>query len=50
MISPSQVSNRPICRHMSNSGPTSETTGNIAIASAADRTSRLPGKSSRAIA
>ena len=35
---------------MSNSGPTSATTGNIAIASAIDSTSRLPLKSSRAIA
>ena len=35
---------------MSKSGPTSATTGNIAITSAIDRTSRLPRNSSRAIA
>ena len=35
---------------MSNSGPTSETTGNIAIASAIVSTSFLPLNSSRAIA
>src|SRR3954453_7059442 len=35
---------------MSNSGPTSETTGNIAIASASDSTARLPRHSSRPIA
>ncbi len=37
-------------RHRSNSGPTSATTGNIAIARATDRTSRLPRNSSRAMA
>src|SRR5690349_9719469 len=50
MIRPGQVSNRPTARHRLNSGPTSATTGNIAIASAVDRMIRLPGKSSRAIA
>ena len=50
MIRPGQVLNRPSVRHMSNSGPTSATTGNIAIASASDSTSRLPLNSSRAIA
>ena len=35
---------------MSNSGPTVEIAGNIAIASAPARISALPGKSSRAIA
>ena len=37
-------------RHMSNSGPTSETVGNMAMASAIDRISFLPGNSSRAMA
>ena len=40
----------PKVRHMSNSGPTSETTGNIAIASDMESTSFLPLNSSRAIA
>ena len=40
----------PIARHMSNSGPTVEIGGNIAIASAPARINRLPGNSSRAIA
>ncbi len=40
----------PKVRHMSNSGPTSETTGNIAIASASESTTRLPLNSSRAMA
>lgn len=35
---------------MSNSGPTTEIGGNIAIASAPARIMNLPGKSSRAIA
>ena len=35
---------------MSNSGPTVEIAGNIAIASAPPSTAVLPGKSSRAIA
>ena len=35
---------------MSNSGPTTEIGGNIAIASAPPRMIPLPGKSSRAIA
>ena len=50
MISPSQVSYSPICRHTLNSGVTIEMTGKIATASAVDRISFLPGKSSRAIA
>src|SRR6476661_5990091 len=50
MIRSGQVLNRWNVRHMSNSGPTSDTTGNIAIASAIESTSRLPLKSSRAIA
>src|SRR5262245_58676104 len=50
MIRPGHVLNRPMFRHRSNSGPTSATTGNIAIASATDSTSRLPRNSSRAIA
>ena len=50
MISPGQVSYRPTSRHRSNSGPTSDTTGNIAIARANDRIAFLPGDSSRAIA
>src|SRR6476469_414104 len=50
MIRPGQVLNSPTDRHMSNSGPTSDTTGNIAIASASERTTRLPRNSSRAMA
>ncbi len=50
MISPGQVSYRPMSRHRLNNGPTSETTGNIAMASANDRMIFLPGNSSRAIA
>ena len=50
MIRPGQVLKRPSVRHRSNSGPTSETTGNIAIASASESTSRLPLNSSRAMA
>src|SRR2546430_3478670 len=50
MMSPGQVSNSLTLRHRSNSGPTSDTTGNMAIASAKFRISFLPGKSSRAIA
>ena len=50
MISPGQVLNRPSVRHMSKSGPTSATIGNMAIASARDSTSFLPLNSSRAIA
>src|SRR3954452_24905026 len=50
MIRPGHVLNRPSARHRSNSGPTSATTGNIAIASAIDSTNRLPLNSRRAIA
>ena len=50
MIRPGQVSNRPRLRHMLYSGPTIEIGGNIAIASAIERISVLPGKSRRAIA
>ena len=50
MISPSQVSYRPMLRHRLNSGVTIEMTGKIATPSAVDRISLLPGKSSRAIA
>ncbi len=50
MISPGQVSYRPIWRHRLNSGVTIEMTGKIATASAVDRMSFLPGKSSRAMA
>src|SRR3954466_5564751 len=50
MISPGQVLNRPSARHRSNSGPTSATTGNIAIARAIDSTNRLPLNSRRAMA
>src|SRR3954468_17533168 len=50
MIMPSQVSYRPICRQRLNSGVTIEITGKIATPRAADRMSRLPGKSNRAIA
>src|SRR3954452_1650502 len=46
MISPGQVLNRPRIRQRSKSGPTSATTGNIAIASASESTRRLPWKSS----
>src|SRR3712207_6269198 len=49
-ISPGQVSYRPIWRHTLNSGVTIEMTGKIATPSAVDRISRLPGKSSRAMA
>src|SRR3954453_10415750 len=45
MIRPGQVLNSPSVRHRSNSGPTRATTGNIAIASASERTRRLPLKS-----
>src|ERR1044071_870564 len=41
MIRPGQVSNRPTARHMLNSGPTSDTTGNMAMASASDRMNLL---------
>src|SRR4051812_2828309 len=47
---PGQVLNRWKVRHMSKRGPTSETTGNIAIASASESTARLPRNSRRAIA
>ena len=50
MIRPGQVLKRPNVVHRSNSGPTSATTGNIAIASASESTSRLPLNSSRAMA
>ena len=50
MISPGQVSNRPMRRSMLNSGVTREICGNIAISSAAPISSRLPGKSSLATA
>src|SRR6185503_7392306 len=50
MIRPGQVLNRPRMRHRSNSGPTRATTGNMAIASARERTRRLPLNSRRAIA
>ncbi len=50
MISPSQVSYRPIDRRMSNNGPTSDTAGNMAMARASDRMSFLPGNSRRAMA
>src|SRR5689334_7561653 len=50
MIRPGQVLKSPTDRHMSNSGPTSDTTGNIAIASASESTSFLPRNSSRAMA
>src|SRR4051812_17446633 len=50
MISPSQVSYSPICRQRLNSGVTIEITGKMATPRAAERISRLPGKSSRAIA
>ena len=50
MISPGQVSNSLRSRHMLNSGPMIETCGNMAMASAPDITSALPGKSSRTMA
>ena len=50
MISPGHVSNRCSERHMLNSGPMIDTGGNMAIASAPESTSVLPGKSSRTIA
>ncbi len=50
MIRPGQVSYSPIWRHRLNSGVTREMTGKMATASAADRISRLPRKSSRAMA
>src|SRR3954454_1584674 len=50
MIRPGQVLKRPSVRHRSKSGPTSATTGNIAIASASESTSRLPLNSRRAMA
>src|SRR3954453_14036037 len=50
MISPAHVSYRPICRHRLNSGVTIEMTGKIATASAVERMSFFPGKSSRATA
>src|SRR4051794_18261237 len=50
MIRPGQVLNSPRVRHRSKSGPTSATTGNIAIASASESTSRLPLNSRRAMA
>ena len=50
MIRPGQVSNRPIVRHRLKSGVTSEITGKIETASAVERISFLPGKSSRAMA
>ena len=50
MISPGHVLYSPNVVHKSNSGPTSETTGNMAIARASDSTNRLPLKLSRAMA
>ena len=50
MISPGQVSKRWSERHMLNSGPMIDTGGNMAMASAPDSTSALPGKSSRTMA
>src|SRR4051794_13351141 len=50
MIRPIQVLKMPIVRHRSNSGPTSATTGNIAIASAIESTNRFPLNSRRAMA
>ena len=50
MISPGQVSKRPMLRQMLNSEPTIEIGGNIATASAPDRITVLPAKSSRASA
>src|SRR3954463_13882446 len=50
MISPTQVSYSPICRHRLNSGVTIEMTGKIATARAVPRISFFPGKSSRAMA
>ena len=40
----------PIARHMSNSEPTIEIGGNMATASAPERISALPVKSSREVA
>ena len=50
MISPGHVSKRPSDRHMLNRGPMIATGGNMAMASAPDSTSALPGKSRRTIA
>ena len=50
MIRPGSVSYRWNVRHMSKSGPTSDTTGNIAMTRAVVSTKRLPLNSSRAIA
>src|SRR5690349_15695913 len=50
MIRPIHVLKMPSVRHRSNSGPTSATTGNIAIASASESTKRLPLNSRRAMA
>jgi hypothetical protein len=50
MIRPSQVSNRPSCRHRVNSGLTSEMGGNIETSRVAPKSTRLPGNRSRAIA
>src|SRR5690606_26379617 len=50
MINPGQVSYRPMLRQRLNNGVTIEMTGKIATASAVVRITRLPGKSSRAIA
>ncbi len=50
MISPGQVSYSPIARHMSKSEPTIEMGGNMATASAPDRITVLPLKSSREVA
>jgi len=49
-IRPGQVSYSPVERQMLNSGPMIDTGGNIAIASAPDSSSDLPGKASRAMA
>src|SRR6476469_5336235 len=40
----------PMLRHMLNSGPTSAACGNMAIASASDSSTFLPGNSNRAMA
>src|SRR5829696_656946 len=50
MISPGQVSYRPMFRQRLNSGVTIEMIGKMATTRAVDRISFLPGKSSRAIA
>ena len=50
MIRPGQVSYRPMERQMLNRGPTSDTTGNMAMASAIARTSFLPRNLRRAMA